>query len=305
MDRLASMSGFVAVVAAGSFVGAAERLGVSTSSLSRRIAELEAHLGARLLNRTTRKLSLTESGQAYYERCVALLADLAEADALAGLSSAAPRGRIKLSCPIAFGVQRIAPAIASFVARYPEVSFEVSASDRIVDLVEEGFDLAIRIGAVGSDQLVARRLGTVKLLLAAAPEYLARRGMPASPADLAQHDTLTYAYSPSPHLWRLTGRDGREHTVRVDGSLHANSGDILVAAAASGLGIVHEPDFLVGPELGAGRLVRVLAEYEGPTGEIWAVYPSRRHLSAKVRLFVDHVAERLAARPRAREVRRS
>jgi len=297
MDRLASMTAFNAVVEAGSFVRAAERLGTSTSTLSRQIAELEQHLGARLLNRTTRRLSLTEGGQAFYERTVQLLAELDEAEAVASSSAAAPRGTLRMTCSHAMGVQRIAPAMASFVERYPAVRFEVSVLDRIVDLVEEGYDLAIRIGRVGSEQLVARRLGTMRLLACAAPSYLKTHGTPRKPADLTNHAVLTYAYSPNPRLLRLTDRHGRHEEVRVAGPLHSNSGDLSIAAAIAGLGVVFEPDFMVKSALDAGQLVRVLPAYESTPGEIWAVYPSRRHLSAKVRLFVDHIARQFGAAP--------
>ncbi|MGE5465725.1 MAG: LysR family transcriptional regulator [Methanocella sp.] len=295
MDKLASMTAFNAVVEAGSFVRAAERLGTSTSTLSRQIAELEQHLGARLLNRTTRKLSLTEGGQAFYERTVQLLAELQEAEAVASSTAAVPRGTLRLTCSHAMGVQRIAPAIASFVAQYPDVRFEVSVLDRIVDLVEEGYDLAIRIGRVGSDQLVARRLGTVRLLACASPAYLTTHGTPHKPADLAAHAVLTYAYSPNPRVLRLTDRHGRHEEVRISGPLHSNSGDLSIAAAIAGLGVVFEPDFMLKAALDSGQLVRVLPGYESTPSEIWAVYPSRRHLSAKVRLFVDHVAQQLGS----------
>jgi DNA-binding transcriptional LysR family regulator len=195
------------------------------------------------------------------------------------------------------GVQRIGPAIAGFVARNPQMRFERSVSERIVDLVEEGFDLAIRIGQLGSDQLVARRLGTLRLIPCAAPAYLRAHGTPRTPADLADHAVLTYAYSPTPRLWRLIGPDGKATEVRVAGPLHSNSGDVSIAAATAGLGIVCEPDFMVARALEAGSLVRVLPGFEGEPGEIWAVYPSRRHLSAKVRLFVDYLAQTLAAPP--------
>ena len=295
MDRIASISAFTAVVEAGSFVRAAERLASSTSTLSRQIAELEQHLNLRLLNRTTRKLSLTEGGQAFYERAVQVLADLEEAEALATSSAAAPRGRLRLTCSHAMGVQRLAPAMASFVARYPEVGFDVSVSDRIVDLVEEGFDLGIRIGQIGSDQLVARRLGTVRLWVCAAPAYLKVRGTPQSPADLAEHAVITYAYAPHPRVLTLSDRDGNQHEVRVSGALHSNSGDLAIASAIAGMGVVFEPDFMLKPALDAGLLVRVLPGFESMPGDIWAVYPSRRHLSAKVRLFVDHMAQQFAA----------
>lgn len=294
MDRWQAMQAFVRVVESGSFVAAAERLRLSTSSLSRLIAELELHLGARLLNRTTRRLSLTESGQAYYERCIALLAELSEAEALVGQSAALPRGTIRLTCSYSMAEQRVAPAIAHFGERYPDVHFELTVADRVIDIVEEGFDLAIRVGAVRAESLVARRLGSMRLVLAAAPAYLERHGVPTAPQDLVRHNALTYAYAATPRLWRFTGADGAVHDVRVNGSLHANSGDALLAAALAGLGVVNEPDFMLGAALAAGRLQRLLADHEGQGGDIWAVYPSRRHLSLKVRLFVDHIAQAFA-----------
>ena len=294
MDRWLAMEAYVRVVEAGSFVGAADRIGLSTSSLSRLIADLEQHLGTRLLNRTTRRLSLSESGQAYYERCVALLADLAEAEAIAGQSAAEPRGTVRLTCSHAMAEQRVAPAIAQFVERHREVKFELVVSDRVVDLVDEGFDLAIRVGVVGSDRLVARRLGSMTLCLCASPAYLEHHGAPRAPADLADHNALTYAYASTPRVWQFTGPDGRVHEARVTGSLHANSGDALQAAAIGGLGIVYEPDFLLADALRRGLLVRLLPAFAGGTGEIWAVYPSRKHLSLKVRLFVDFVAQSFA-----------
>jgi DNA-binding transcriptional LysR family regulator len=284
------MEAFVRVVEAGSFVAAAERLALSTSSLSRLVADLEQHLGTRLLNRTTRRLSLTESGQAYYERCVTLLADLAEAEAMAGQSAAQARGTLRLTCSYSMAEQKVAPAIASFAATHPDVKFELVVSDRVVDLVEEGFDLAIRVGPVGSDRLVARRLGSMRLVLCASPKYLQDHPTPAIPADLARHNALTYAYSASPKVWRFTGPDGAAHEVRVNGNLHANSGDALRAAAVQGLGVICEPDFLLDAAIREGDLVPLLPGYQGGGGDIWAVYPSRRHLSLKVRLFVDHIA---------------
>ena len=292
MDRWAAMQAFARVVEAGSFVGAAHRLGMSTSSLSRVVAELEQHLGARLLNRTTRRLSLTESGQSYYERCVTLLAELAEAEALAGQAAVQARGTLRLTCSHNMAEQRVAPAIATFVERHPEVRFDVTVSDRVVDLVEEGFDLAIRVGPVGSERLVARRLGSMQLVLAASPAYLERHGTPQAPAELAQHNVLTYAYATTPRVCRFRDAKGAEHEVRVGGSLHANSGDTLRAAAVAGLGVICEPDFLLDSALGSGDLIALLPDYQAGGGDIWAVYPSRRHLSLKVRLFVDHFAAR-------------
>jgi DNA-binding transcriptional LysR family regulator len=295
MDRFQAMTTFTRVVEQGSFAKAAERLSISISAVSRQIADLEQQLNVRLLNRTTRRLSLTETGQAYYERCVQLLADLEEAEALASASSAAPRGTIKLACSINFGVRHVAPAIADFLARFPQAKFDVALSDRTVDLIEEGYDLAIRIGNLGPSNLVARKLGSSRMLAVASPDYLARHGTPGAPEDLVRHNCLTYEYLPNRGQWSFRDAQGAERSVRVAGGLHANNGDLLVGAAAAGLGIAFEPDFMVGEALRAGRLVRVLEAYEAPEVGIHAVYPSRRHLSAKVRSFVDFVGERFAA----------
>ena len=297
MDRLGAMQAFVRVVEAGSFVRAADRLGLSTSSLSRLVADLEQHLGARLLNRTTRRLSLTESGQAYYERCVTLLADLAEAEAVAGQSAAQARGTVRLTCSYSMAEQRVAPAIASFVRAHPAVRFELVVSDRIVDLVEEGFDLAVRIGAAGSENLVARKLGETRLLACASAGYLKAHGAPRAPEDLERHNCLTYEYVAPRNLWRFRDAAGSERAVRVSGNLHSNNGDLLAEAAAQGAGVVFEPAFIVGPEVRAGRLVALLQDFVAPPMPIYAVYPSRKHLSAKVRLFVDFLVERYAGAP--------
>jgi DNA-binding transcriptional LysR family regulator len=291
VDRIAAIQAFVRVVEAGSFARAAQRMRSSTSSISRQIAALEQHLGARLLNRTTRKLSLTEGGQAFYERSVQLLGELEEAEQLVSAVAATPRGTIRLTCPRNLAAQQVAPAIARFAARHPSVRFDVTVSDALVDLVEEGFDLAIRIGRIGAEGLVGRRLGQVKQILAAAPSYLRANAAPRAPSDLASHRALMYAYASTPSLWRLIGPDGASHDVRVSGPLIANNGELLIASATAGLGLVMVPEFMLEPELAANQLVRVLPGYQGPLLDTWAVYPSRRHLSAKVRLFVDQLVE--------------
>jgi DNA-binding transcriptional LysR family regulator len=291
MDRLAALQVFAQVVESGSFAKAAERLNLSTSAASRQVAELEAHLQARLLNRTTRRVSLTESGRAFYERSVQLLADLEEAEQEAARAAVVPRGTIRLTTSVNFGVRHLAPAIAAFAARHPEVRFDVSLSDRIVDLVEEGFDLAIRIGGPGSENLVARKLGETRVVPCAAPAYLAARGAPRVPEDLERHNCFTYEYVTPRNLWRFRDPSGRERAVRVSGSLHSNNGDLLAEAAARGAGIVFEPAFIVGPDVRAGRLVPLLQDFEPAPIPIYAVYPSRKHLSAKVRLFVDFLLE--------------
>ena len=294
MDRFQALRVFAQVVESGSFSSAAARLGLSATATSRHVADLETHLQTRLLNRTTRRVSLTESGRGFYERCVQVLADLNEAEQEAARGAVVPRGTIKLTTSVNFGVRNVAPAIAAFVAAHPEVRFDVSLSDRVVDLVEEGFDLAIRIGAAGSESLVARKLGETRLVPCAAPAYLAARGAPRAPEDLQQHNCFTYEYGSPRDLWRFRDAEGRERNVRVKGSLHSNNGDLLAEAAARGAGIVFEPAFIVGPELRAGRLVPLLQEFATEPVPIFAVYPSRKHLSAKVRRFVEFLVERFA-----------
>jgi len=297
VDRLSAIQVFAQVVESGSFAKAAERLALSASAASRHVAELEAHLQTRLLNRTTRRVTLTEPGRAFYERAVQLLADLAEAEQEAARAAVVPRGTIRLTTSVNFGVRQVAPAIADFMARHREVAFDVSISERIVDLVEEGFDLAVRIGSPGSENLVARKLGETRLVLCAAPAYLAAHGTPEAPEDLASHDCFTYEYLAPRNVWRFRDASGAERAVRVAGRLHSNNGDLLAEAAARGAGIAFEPAFIVGPEVRAGRLVRLLEDFVPPPLPIYAVYPSRRHLSAKVRLFVEFLAERFALAP--------
>jgi DNA-binding transcriptional LysR family regulator len=246
----------------------------------------------RLLNRTTRRLSLTESGQAFYARCVQVLTDLEEAEQAAAASAARPRGTLRVTCAISFGVRYVAPLVGAFAARHPELKFDVQLSDRFVDLVEEGFDLAIRIGESPTQNLIARKLGETRLVSCAAPIYLRERGAPEAPADLARHACLTYEYLPQRNTWRFRDRAGKAHAVRVAGPVHANNAEMLAAAAIEGIGIAMEPDFIVGADLAAGRLVRILADYAPAPTNVYAVYPSRRHLSAKVRAFVDFLAER-------------
>ncbi len=294
MDRLTTIQAFAQVVESGSFAKAAARLGLSTSATSRHVAELEAHLQTRLLNRTTRKVSLTEGGRAYYERVVQLLADLEEAEQEASRAAVVPRGVIKLTTAVNFGVRHVGPAIAAFLAKHAEVRFDVSLSDRIVDLVEEGFDLGIRIGTAGPHNVVARKLGETRIVPCASPDYLAKHGTPHVPEDLARHNCFTYEYVTPRNVWTFRDADGRERPVRVSGNLHSNNGDILAEAAARGAGIVFEPAFTVGPEVRAGRLVPLLQEFTPSPLPIYAVYSSRKHLSAKVRLFIDFLVEHFA-----------
>lgn len=296
MDKFQAITAFARVVEAGSFAGAATRLGVSVSSVSRLVADLETHLGSRLLNRTTRRISLTEAGRVFHERSVQLLADLEEAEASASEGAAVPRGTLRLSGPVTFGTEHIAPAVAEFMRRYPTVKLELELSDRIVDLVDEGFDAAVRIGAVRGQNLVARRVGTSRLLCCASPAYLATHGEPRTPEDLAKHACLLYQYAPQRDTWPFTGKDGEERRVRVSGPAYANNGEFLAVLAREGIGIAYEPDFIVGDDVRAGRLVPILRNYTKAQGQINVVYASRRHLSAKVRAFAEFLAQQFAGK---------
>ena len=295
MDRFASMQAFARVVELGSFAKAAERMGISTSACSRQVADLEAHLDTRLLNRTTRSLSLTESGHAFHLRCVQLIADLEDAEQVAHAGRARPRGTLRITCPVNFGLHHVSPLLGPFLRKHPDVRLDVSLSDRMVDIVDEGFDLAIRIGESRSTSVIARKLAESRLVTCASPAYLERHGTPVTPGQLGQHNCLIYEYLNPRNEWRFVDRAGTEYRIRVAGNVHTNNGDMHAAVAAQGLGICFEPDFIVAAHLEAGRLVAILPDYTPPAASIYAVYPSRRHLSAKVRAFVDFVAAAFAA----------
>ncbi|MBM3479937.1 MAG: LysR family transcriptional regulator [Alphaproteobacteria bacterium] len=297
MDRIVAMRAFAAVAERGSFVAAARALGMSRAMASRHVQDLEAHLGARLLDRTTRRVAPTEAGRVYHERCAAILAELAEADSAVGVLQARPSGRLRVSAPVSFGSLHVAAAVAEYMAAHPQVSIELALNDRVVDLVEEGHDLAIRIGRLAPSSLIARRLAPCRLVACAAPSYLRRAGAPRTPADLAGHECLGYTYAPARDAWRFVGPGGDDATVHVRGRLHANNGDALRVAALHGAGIVVLPSFIVGADLAAGRLRRVLPRHEAPPIAIHAVRPQGRHLSAKVRSFIDFLVPRFGENP--------
>ena len=296
MDKLTAMQVFVRVVEAGSFVKAAGQLEISTTAASRLVADLEAHLGTRLLQRTTRRLSLTAAGSAYFDRCQQIVGAVDEAETLVGLEAQRPFGTLRVSGPVVFGTLHLAPVLAAYSARYPEVRVDIVLADRIVDLVDEGFDVAIRIAGRLADTLVARRLATVRIAACASPEYLRRHGTPHAPSDLVHHNCLLYSISERPGEWIFEGPQGST-TVKVTGSLRSNNGDLLRSAALEGVGIVMQPTFNVGDDLRQGKLVRVLPRYCQPDLAAYAVYPTRRHLPAKVRSFVDFLAEAFSDPP--------
>jgi DNA-binding transcriptional LysR family regulator len=292
MDLFASMRMYVAVVEGGSFAAAADKLEISRAMVSKQIQKLEEHLGTRLMNRTTRRLSLTETGREFYERSTQIMGDVEEAEQIAGQMTRVPQGVLRVTIPLSYGQHRLAAVIGEYTQAYPQVQLDISLSDRKVDLIDEGFDLAIRIGAMPQSDLIARKLGGVRSIVCAAPAYLATHGVPQTPADLARHACLGYTLTGTGADWRLEGPEGLV-AVAITGPIRADNGDIIRLAALGGAGIAFQPQFIVGDDIAAGRLVRVLPDWQSAELGVYAVYPSRKHLSAKVRTFVDFLVAAL------------
>ena len=297
MEPLDAMAVFARVVEAESFSGAARALGLSKSAISKQISRLEDRLGLRLLNRTTRRLSLTEAGAAFYPGCQRVVAEAEAAEQAVTHLASAPRGRLRVNAPMSFGVRHIGPALPEFLRRYPELAVDLTLNDRVVDLVEEGFDVGLRIAPLADSSLIVRRLAPNRSVLLAAPIYLQARGTPHDLGDLEDHACLIYSYQAMGEAWRLTGPEG-ERRIKVSGPLRVNNGDAILAAAVGGLGIALLPCFICSEDLRAGRLVRVLPDWEATADNaVSAVYPAARHLSPKVRAFVDFLAERFGGTP--------
>ena len=297
MDRLTSMSVFVKVVAHHSFVGAAGELGLSRAGVSKHVQALERSLGVRLLNRNTRRLSLTEIGVVVYERYARILEEIDEVERNAGALQTNPRGTLRITAPVSFGVPHLAPAVVDYMAEYPDVSIDMVLNDRTVDLIEEGFDVAVRIGHLVDSTLIARRIAPIRFALCAAPAYLERHGEPRRPADLTQHNCLEFSYRQTGAEWHFTGPDGTAESVRVSGRLKVNNPQVLHTAALNGEGVEFDPTFVVGPDIAAGRLVALMPDYTPIETDLSIVYPPGRQLSAKVRSFVDFLAARFAGEP--------
>ncbi len=293
MDRLAELDIFCHVVSAGSMSAAGRELGLSPPVISKRIKRLEERLGTRLLQRTTRQIALTETGRGFYERVVAILATVDEAEAWVSRRSEVARGLLRVTAPTSFGRMHIAPHMRGFLQRYPEITLELALSDSFVDVIGDGFDLAIRIADLADTSLVARRLAPNHRLLCATPDYLAGHGTPAALDDLARHALLLHGGD----SWKLEGPDGPV-SVRVESPIRTNSSEVVREAVLAGIGIALRSTWDVGPELREGRLVRVLPEYHATSRvAVHAVYPSRRHLAHKVRVFIDFLAALYGAEP--------
>jgi DNA-binding transcriptional LysR family regulator len=297
MQNLTDIAIFVKVVELASFTAAAEALETSQPVVSKAVTRLEEKLGARLLNRTTRRLSLTEAGSELYRRSVWALKEIENAELEVARFQTQPRGTLRLAAPMSFSILHLGPLIHEFLQRHPGVSAEINMSDQHVNLIEEGYDLAIRIGQLQDSNLVARKITPCRQVMCASPAYLARHGTPERPEDLLEHNCIVYSFLSTPREWRLSDANGETHVVPVNGTLHSNNGLVNRAAAIAGTGIVLLPTFYIGEEIKSGALKPVLCGFKPPDIAVYAVYPERRNLMPKVRAFIDTLVERFGTTP--------
>ncbi len=297
MDSLTDVAVFVQVVDSGSFTAAAERLSLSKSVVSKYVTRLENRLGARLLNRTTRRLSLTEVGRVFYERSQRGLLEIGEAEAEVSRLQGEPRGILRINAPMSFGVLHVAPAIPDFLSRYPELSVDINLDDRMVDVIEGGFDVSVRISDLPDSSLIARRVGPCRHAIVASPEYFERHGTPRTPDELRKHNVITYQYQESALQWYFRADGGKPISVPVSGSIQMNNSLALRQALLNGAGITRTPTFVVGRDIQAGRLQAILTKYETLEVSIYLVFAQRQHLAPKVRAFVEFMAERISDEP--------
>jgi DNA-binding transcriptional LysR family regulator len=293
MDKLGEMTMFTRTVEEGSFSAAARALKLTPSAVSKQVSRLEDRLGARLLNRTTRSLSLTEEGRAFQARCVQILAEIEEAETAVTELHAAPRGTLRVAAAVAFFSHQVMPLLPEFLARYPEVHFDLVMTDREVDMVDERIDVAIRFGRPRELTLIARELAVSRRVICASPAYLAQHGTPATPADLARHNCLTLSTRPEFNVWEFGERP--EDHMRVTGNVELNQADALYDACLAGIGLARVAGYLVEEDIAAGRLVPVLTEQLKESSTLYVVYPHRRHLSPKVRAFVDFLVGKFSS----------
>jgi len=298
MDRIRELDSFVAAVEAGSFVKAADALDTSKAVISKHVLGLEQRLGVRLLNRTTRRQSLTDAGRSYFERAKQILESLEDADATVASSALRPTGTLRITAPLTFGLLYLAPLWGEFMSRYPEVKLDITLSDRVVDLIDEGLDVAVRIARLPDSSLVSRKLASARMVMCASPAYLRKRGAPKTLAEVARHPVLAYTYLSTGDTWKFE-RENVAHQVTTNPIMRSNNGDTCRAAALAGRGIILQPSFMIAADLECGDLVEVLPEYKGVELGVYAVYPSRKLLSAKVRVLVDFLAEKITNMKRA------
>lgn len=297
MLKTEEMLAFVQIVNSGTITAAAEQLQLAKSAVSRRLAELEEQLGVELFHRTTRKLSLTDSGRAFYERCVQILDDLTEAESAVSASHREIRGKLRVAAPLSFGVMHLGPAMIAFAQQHPGVEFDIDFNDREVDLIREGFDVGIRIADLKDSSLIARRLASISMVTCASPAYLREYGEPLTPNELQDHACLTYSYLERPDQWRFIDKAGKEISVKVNNVLQSNNGAFMRDAAVAGIGIVRQPTFIAHEYIARGDLVPILTGYNSAALNAYAIYPPTRHLSQRVRQFVDYLLERFEGKP--------
>ena len=297
MHDLSAMAVFAAIAEAGSLTVAAERLSLSKSAVSKQLSRLEERLGARLVNRNTRQVSLTEVGTVYFGFCARILEEAEAAEAAVANLQGAPRGRLRVNAPMSFGTMHLAEALTGFAGRYPEITVDLELTDAFVDLVDSGIDVAVRITSMQDSTLIARQLAPSRGMVVASPDYLARHGVPAHPRDLRNHNCMIYTLAPNPGTWNFRTADGGARPIQVQGSMRSNNGEVLREAAIAGQGIVMNPTFITYRAIRDGRLVPLLCDFDLPQSGIHAVYPNRRHLSPKVRAFIDFLGDHFGDPP--------
>jgi DNA-binding transcriptional LysR family regulator len=297
MDKFESMRAFTQVVASGGFAAAAREMGLSRSTVNKLVIALENELGVQLLHRSTRVVTPTETGLAFYNRCVAILADISEAERAVAQLHSEPRGKLRVNAPMSFGTLHLSPALSDFLTQYPDLQVQLTLSDRFIDPLEEGFDVTLRIAEPPeSASLIVHQLSLSQRVLCASPAYLEKHGTPTHPTDLCQHSCLHYGQLAANAQWQLTGIDG-EYAIAVQGNICSNNGEVLKDAALRGLGITLLPTFIVGAELQQGQLQTILSDYHPPETSIYVIYPVNRHLSTKVRLLVNFLQKRFSEQP--------
>ncbi len=297
MDRFEEMHTFVRVVEAGSLSAAADRLDIAKSAVSRRLADLESRLGVQLLNRTTRRINLTDSGRQYYQRCQRILADLDETEQQISSEHDRLRGTIRIAAPLSFGLLHLSPVLNYFIKSHPEVNLDLDLNDRTVNLMDEGVDLGVRIGKLADSSMMARKLATARRIVCASPAYLKQHGEPQTPEDLQHHVGLSYSNISEAQQWQFYDQDGNKIAVRIPSRMRANNGDVLQKAAIDGLGIDMTVSFICYQAIEQGQLKQILSNYNLKDEGIYAIYPSQRHLPRRVRVLIDYLVTRFGDQP--------
>jgi len=297
MLKTEEIQAFVQIVEAATITAAAERLGLAKSAVSRRLSELEDELGVELFHRTTRKLTLTDSGRGFYQRSTRILADLNEAQDAVSQAHQELSGQLRITAPFSFGMLHLGPAIIEFQQLHPKIKFDIDFNDRQLDLIQEGFDLGIRIADLKDSSLIARKLASVSTVVCASPDYLKAHGTPATPEDLNEHQCLTYSYLDIPDQWSFIDLQGQLQTITVPNVMQVNNGDFMRRAAIADLGVLRQPTFIAYESITKGELIPILEDYTIPSINAYAIYPPTRHLSQRVRTFIDFLVERFAGVP--------